>query len=156
MIFKMKHSQSLLLAALFVVMSIGFSSCQKDDDESDSSIVGTWNLTHIKGYDKLDGVVTDQYDFDVDEINEYGTYEFHKDGTMYVETSGETAWHANYTYKNNKLTIIGDEDDEDSGPDETLTCRISGDTMTLIMEEEFSERGHKYETYSEATLKRVK
>ncbi len=41
---------------LLVMLCMGLSSCSDDDDDVDpSSLIGTWQLNHSKGYEIYDG-----------------------------------------------------------------------------------------------------
>ncbi len=113
---------------LVAAMSMVATSCSKDDDDDDkddkkeSLLIGTWR--------------DDTYDDEWDELT------FKKDGsftwTWYEEKYGTTRNMGTYIYKDPKLTLIFDEDEEyDDGEKEVYMVKsISSSKLVLYSEDE--------------------
>lgn len=142
------------LSCMMVALCIGFTSCGDDDDEgiagdANTLIIGTWESTWIKGWEKYkeDGKwVTDKYD----EAYTEESYTFksggkgtHKDmADNYEGSSTDFTW----TVSGNKLKIVI------YGYTEEYTIKTLNETTAVIIGQDKDEDGE--EDYSEITLKK--
>lgn len=91
-----------------IVMSVNFAACSDDDDESGTSIEGTWKFTSS-----------------TDEDLRSGSFTFKSDGSMIWDDGEETSSNNTYALKGNNLKIVLEQDDYLEG-----TISISGKQAT--------------------------
>lgn len=126
---------------LLVMLCMGLSSCSDDDDDVDpSSLIGTWQLNHSKGYQIYDG---ERYDWDKN--NDSIFFRFETDGTYTVWEKGyeQDKEHGNYQIKGDKLIII----DSDGERNEATIKKLTTNRLELETKESGTEDGEDYEHY---------
>ena len=112
-----KNKISLLLGLFF--FSFVFFACSdddKDDDGSDSKIIGKWEYVSQKYWTTVNGEMEGSEHIISDGENEYSYWEFYKDGTGQEEESGGpgdyNAWPFKWKINGDALTLTTDEGDE--------------------------------------------
>ena len=113
-----------LLFCLGLLALVSVSSCSKDDDSiSESSLIGTWKLTHTKGYYFEDGT-KNTYDESVSYI---ATISFCKDHTWssYTKENGNDS--GTWSLSGDEITVT----DSDKSVDK-CTIKISGGSTMEI------------------------
>lgn len=153
----MKKKSFLWMLGMLFVMTAGFSGCSSDDDEgvgNSSLLLGTWEITHIKGYDTWNGT-TESWDEDVDATNSddyYGRVEFLENGILnhysYINGSWKKEEGINYRVDGNKIYVTDEYDESEPSTIVTLTA----DKLVIEDSEEYD--GNKY--WEQITYKRVK
>ena len=149
----------IITVALFTACAM--TACNDDDDEDDlgggsgskGGIVGEWLLTRVKGWDKVNGKIEEEWDEYLDSIYEYTVYKFRSNGTVEVYLENHLDDRAKYTLKGNKLTFTYVEDGEQYTV--TYDCKISGDNMKITGSEKEIEDGVTYEYYEELYFERL-
>lgn len=136
--------------ALFVLlgMSLSFTACSDDDDEvSSSQLVGTWEATWEKGYEKWEDEI-DEWD---EAPEEPFRITFYEDGTWLSEYYYNGKWHdeenGTYSVKGNKIYV------SDRWDDYEVTI-VSITSSQLILEEKGKDADEEW--YYKITYKRVK
>ena len=136
------------LTLLFLAVSVGFTSCKKDDDEV--SIVGKWGTTksvNINYTGTIKGSTETETTFTAEDY-----IEFKSDGTTILSEDGDTDA-GTYTFNNDtqKLSIKFTGDDESVVFDiKTLTTT----DLVLYTEEIDVEGSTTYKYTSEVSFKR--
>ena len=126
---------------LFAAISLTVFSCSKDDDNPGSNsgnILGTWDIQTAHLAMSSDGETVNDTTYRFTEDGDYARVTFNADQTFLSETKtdGETeTGTGTYVYKNGKLTLTPD-DDEETDPTlpvdlNTINCKIAGKKMTL-------------------------
>jgi len=104
---------------MVTVLSVGFISCSDDDDDADysTSIVGSWQLSHSKGWDIYNGNKDTWDDAEDDTF-----WVFNSDGTGYNYYSYETGkFYFDWSIKNDVLTVYEEGGDTDKYTIKQLT-----------------------------------
>lgn len=154
----MRTYKFYFLSLLLCTLALGFTSCEKDDDDDNnnntsSSIYGYWKpfSGELKVY--VNGELVDEEYEENDE--DYGV-RFDKDGDFYYweDYYGdvETEYGGTYSYKNGKLKIYEEYDDE------TYTYDITSLTSSkMVMEstESWTEDGDRYKYVDKMVWKKV-
>ena len=126
-----KQSLGWLVLLLAVMFSVGFASCDKDDDEEDDmsvSIIGKWEYSDMEGA----GYVGEVYTFY--ENGRYD-YEYHEGsyGSEYGYSEEESGV---YSLSGNTLTLVCHESSDGYVPGPlTYTVKIDGNKLTLTDED---------------------
>ncbi len=147
-----------VIMALALSSAYAFTACSSDDDKEPENgkgnIVGPWKWMHSKGWQKRDGVIVQEWDYEYDYVYDYA-YVFLSDGTMasYENAPVSDVRYGTYTYHNDELTINYLYDDGSPYFTETHTCTISGNKMKLVRYEEIKANG--VEVYEEKDLVRI-
>jgi len=158
----MKTLRFFGMVLLTVLMSAGFTACGDDDDDigNVSNIYGTWETTHSEGWEKTNGKLDDEWDWDASESSNtdyLGRFVFTEDGeAIHYEWTG-SRWYLccthDYTISGNKLRIKDfDGDDEDL----VMTIKtLTESVLVLESSDSWTEDGEKYESYEKQTFKKV-
>ena len=133
-----KQSLSWLALLLAVVLSVGFSSCDKDDDDENSSggsIVGYWEFREVDDA----GYVVEAYRFYAD-----GTYDMEGSEVSYSGYSDSWGENGVYSLSGRTLTLVCHESSDGyvSGP-LTYTVKIDGNKLTLTDEDGYEDVYYK-------------
>lgn len=125
-----------LFAALFcAALTLGLSSCSKDDFEKD--IVGTWkalDITYTETYNGESHTETMTPDGD-------NRLTFNSDKTFVATTDGVTEASGTWSISDDKLTMTGTSVEDGRTMTEKYTIDIDGSNMTLSNSEDYSEAG---------------
>lgn len=144
---------------LFALLSVTFTSCSDDDDDSGSAsdLVGTWESCLWIYQEKLDGkLVTDISDNDNNLrilFNEDGTYEVRCYENNKWEFDGSGTW----SYKNGVLTINGDDSNGIELLDGTEKISVDLKNLKIIYEVtcNYTEFGKTYEVYERVDYRKI-
>lgn len=154
----MKKIFKLFLPVL--LFSIGFVSCEKDDEQTSSSkIIGTWKLVEFSYREKVNGEITDEETFkndqDILDIIEALYWRFDEDGKVY--TSGidinQMTHRGNWEIKNDKLYSNDFEADE---KEEVPLIELTSSKMVWESNEKETHEGILYEDYMKYVFSKVK
>lgn len=154
----MKKKSFLWILGMLFVMTAGFSGCSSDDDEgvgNSSLLLGTWEITHIKGYETWNGN-TDSWDEDIDAADSdsyYGRVEFLENGTYNTYFYNNGSWKIDvrgiaYRVDGNKIYITDDYDGE-----EYVSTIVTLTSNKLVIEDSDYSDGEEY--WEQITYKRV-
>ncbi len=146
-------------ALMLCTLVLGFISCEKEDDDennktSSSSIYGYWRVASGEYRKYINGELEDFEEYEEDEV--YGV-RLDKDGDFYYWEEDyygdvETEYGGTYSYKNNKLKIYEEFDDEIWIYDVTT---LTSSKMVLEMEEAYTEDGDRYRYVEKMTMRKV-
>ena len=136
----MKTKFNLLFAAsALLALSLGFSSCSKDDDKNES-IVGSWKYsastadikTNNIAYDALlSSAITVGFNASGKDI----VLTFNADGTFEENDPVEGTVKGTYTYSNGVLTSTYEDEDEDEDEGSvSINVSVSGGTLTATID----------------------
>ena len=135
----------LIVAAMFAAVS--FSACSDDDDkDKDASIVGTWEYTHLTGYDN--GVIVVDKDIPKDdEPMHYLTFNSNGTWTEEYPNSGHTS-KGTYSINGDKLTKTYHDDKDDGYTEQSVVEIPNSATLNIIdIDEEDGYNGREVRTY---------
>jgi len=117
----------LFFAALFAVMCVGFSSCEKENGkDGGGSLVGEWNWAeeHVTFTFTSDGKWS-VYDYKYEREEDRGTYTYDKKaGTIYltyVPEIGEPIWGRRWELRNDISSTLKAEVYDEDGYQGTMT-----------------------------------
>ena len=135
----------LIVAAMFAAVS--FSACSDDDDkDKDASIVGTWEYTHLTGYDN-GVIVVDKDNPKDDEPMHYLTFNSNGTWTEEYPNSGHTS-KGTYSINGDKLTKTYHDDKDDGYTEQSLEEIPNSATLNIIdIDEEDGYNGREVRTY---------
>jgi len=150
------------MALMAVLVSMGFAACSDDDDNigNVSDIYGTWETTHSEGWEKVDGKIDDEWDWDASKSSNtdyLDRFVFTEDGEVTMYYWSGSRWYSDgtydYTISGNKLRIEDYDGDEE---DLVITIKSLSESV-LVLEGSYSETedGEKYEGYEKITFKKV-
>ena len=135
---------------LFALLSVTFTSCSDDDDDSGSAsdLVGTWQRVSTTFQQKVNGKITEEYTnndnnfmikFNADGTYETNEYDYYNNKWWGWDETGT------WSYKNGKLTccIIDDEIYY-----ETITVKeLTSSKVVVEGVDKYTENGKSYEEY---------
>lgn len=134
------------MAGLLVVMfCIGLSSCSDDDDDINaSSLIGTWEMTHSKGYGIWGG---EREEWDEDDRGTFTRFE--ENGTLISWEAGyeNEKSYGTYQVKGKKIIAV----DEDGEQSEATIKKLTSNTLELEINESGVDEGESYEIHSYET-----
>jgi hypothetical protein len=140
----MKKVKSLIFAALFAAVCVGFGSCDKDDDEGSSSdLIGTWELVSVEGMDGNMPIYEEETGISTFKSNGTGTNKFEEDGET---ISISFKWKLN----DDILSIAVEEDDWETSKIVKLT------STELIINEWYDEDDDENSSYLNHIYQKVK
>lgn len=152
----MKKNKFYYFAFLFCTLTLGLTSCEKEDDDNggkSSDLIGYWLPVSEEWELYIDGELYDQGSEDYSDEDE--GIRFDKDGDFYwweAEANIETEYGGTYSYKNGKLKIHEEYDDETwIYTVKTLTSQ----KMVWEMTESGTEEGIQYKAVARITLRKV-
>ncbi len=138
----MKNLFKIVVGLIVIsVLILSISSCKKDDDTGSSSdLIGAWQGKHIEGYTKINGVITDEWSDDGDDITFYSDYTC-RGGYINHGSGHKMTW----TYEKEYLNI------------NCIDCKeiLSAKVLKLTSSEliiEWSEKDGNEEYYEKATF----
>ena len=126
---------------LLVMICMGLSSCSDDDDDVDpSSLIGTWQLNHSKGYEIYDGEREDW-----DENDDSMFFRFETDGTCSEWEKGyeQDKEYGKYQIKGDKLIVI----DSDSERSEATIKKLTSNRLELETKESGTDEYYDYSVF---------
>lgn len=149
----MNKNNLLWLLSLLMIVSVSFTSCNKDDDDDvdlKSAIIGTWKSVSIVYY--VDG--KDDEDPEISDDNDYGLVEFKSDGTFssYYFYEGEKDNPTTGTWKIEGDKLITKSDKKrtyDNEEESEGRLSINGKTLMLTFEYVENRDGENEHTYKE-------
>lgn len=137
-----------------ILCALSFTSCSSDDDEvgSTADLIGGWQLYTEQGWEKENGVKTDEWnETDITDIRAY----FYEDGTCVQEEYYNKRWNIVgsflWSLKGNKLTITDEDGEQEIGIVKTL----NETTLELEHTDKYKEDGITYEDYDWQVYKRI-
>jgi len=130
---------------MVTVLSVGFVSCSDDDDDADysTSIVGSWQLSHSKGWEIYNG---DRETWDDAEDDEF--WVFNSDGTGYGYEVGyeKDKYYFDWSIKGDVMTFQGEMD-----MDKCIIKQLTSDKLVVFHtwnnKPEYEEEGECTDTY---------
>ena len=152
---KMKDYKIFYTLFMLLSMSLGFTACSDDDDDSISGdgLIGTWEAIWEQGYEKREGYEDDIWDEAPEDpfrvtFNQDDTYqsEYYDNGKWYNEQNGS------YSVKGNKLYVIDDEGDRY----EITIVSLTSTQLILEEYEKYTDEDGVGEDYRKVTYKRIK
>jgi hypothetical protein len=138
-----------------MLCAFSFASCSSDDEVgSTSDLVGCWLLYSEQGWEKEDGVKTDEWN-DTD-LNNFRLF-FYEDGSGKSDELYRNKWsYEKYFYwslKGSKLTLI--DNDADNDEESCVVKTLNKTTLIIEYTEKDKEDGVTYEEYNREVYKRI-
>ena len=152
----MKTFKLVGMALLAIMMSFSLAACSDDDDDNaggiSASIVGEWQQTWAKGYEKYYEFPEDNDEWD--EASDIYRIVFNNDGTgVQYADEGNTTYEYKFTWKLNGNTLYTEM--SEGGYVETYESKVVQLTKDVLkLEEKDSDEEGSY--YSLDTFKRTK
>lgn len=134
-----------------------FVSCSDDEVGSKSDLVGGWLLYSERGWEKENGVLTDEWnDTDMNDIRIY----FYEDGTCIQEEYYNKKWYSvdgtfNWSLNGSKLRIRGVDEDGDVEDETGIVKTLNKTTFEVEHTDKYKEDGITYEEYNRQVYKRI-
>ena len=161
----MKKLNYLWMLGLLMFAAVNFGACSSDGDDAPSSsseLVGLWESVSVEGWTKLNGEIYDGVEVE----NEKVRIKFNADGTWVGYEFNEGEWEADSTgtwdYKNGKLYITEEQEEEGEEDDEAIVSvdyltvkELTSSSLVLEVSLEDNYAGMLYEFYVCLTMKKI-
>ena len=99
--------KTLIAVSILAFFSIAFTACKKEKTKTVAErIVGTWQLTNIVYNQHTNGA---DHTVSSNDFTSSDTYQFTKEGTVYVNIQGQSDSSTYSITADNRLTIVDDE-----------------------------------------------
>ena len=144
-----KKKNLLWLLSLLMIVSVSFTSCNKDDDDDDdlkTAIIGKWKSVSNVFY--VDGVKDDE-ESEIADDGYYSVVEFKSDGTYLTNQyeDGKKVKSYTGTWKVEGTKLISKNDvDSDEPENEVTHMSINGNTLISTYEDEYTGADDKKHT----------
>lgn len=120
--------KKILFATIVAIFAFGLASCDKNESTSKADkadLIGTWQMTHLEGWYKVDGKIEEEWD---DPIGYIDRYTFNENGTgRYVTNETGHSDESEFTWLLSENT-------------NTLYITYAGQILTNTVEELTSSR----------------
>jgi hypothetical protein len=137
---------------------LSFTSCSSDDEVgSTSDLIGGWLLYSEQGWEKENGVKTDEWNnTDLNDIRIY----FYEDGTCTQEEYYNKRWYKvdgtySWSLNGSKLRIRGIDDDGDEEDEIGIVKTLNNTTFEVEHTDKYKEDGITYEEYNRQVYKKI-
>ncbi|MGN1375826.1 MAG: hypothetical protein ACI4V5_04645 [Prevotella sp.] len=133
---------------LFALLSVTFTSCSDDDDDSGSAsdLVGTWERVSLTFQQKVNGIVTEEYTTN----NIKFMTKFNADGSYETAEYYNNKWSwdvtGTWSYKNGKITCCIIEEDDIYYVTSTVK-ELTSSKFVVEGVDKYTENGKSYEEY---------
>ena len=132
------------MVAVAICTTTTFSACSDDDKVETNDLIGTWELTQSKGWQKRNGVVENEWNKTIDY---FSSWEFKGDGKCIFMEDWENVI---FTYRVNESQLIL------TGRDEVLTIKtLTKNSLELEETGIYTYNGDVTEYYELNSYKRI-
>jgi hypothetical protein len=144
----MKAKALLLSAFAFAAITLGLSSCDKDEDLNQWDIIGSWKTVHLFTWTKIKSIYVNEVDERVRE-DESVTYTFRRHGEGETDDGGIFNW--SVSGKTLFITFEGEE----IGSKKYTIDKFTSSEMVISRSYSIVLLQQKYDTYLQSTFERV-
>jgi hypothetical protein len=137
-----------------LLLTLMFTSCSDDDGVgSGENLVGTWEIIHDEGWERVDGVTNSEWD----DYDNYLRLLFEEDKTFVMQEYYGNRWHkelyGTWSLKSGKLKLYS-EDSEDE-PEVYTVKTLNATTLIIEMSDKYKEDGETWEEFNRLTFTRI-